>query len=69
MDQVSKLMSTTWTNPTRSKLKSTTWMDPTRVKPIQMNGSHEGSKSHSIELMDTTKIKNLLLVYEVDGHR
>ena len=36
---------------------------------FQMNGSNEGSKSHSIGLMDTTKIKNLLQVYEVDGHR
>ena len=51
-----------------SKLKTTLWTDPTRVKPIQMNGSNEGSKSHSIGLMDTTKIKNLLQVYKVDGH-
>ena len=52
-----------------SNLKSTAWTDPTRVKFIQMNGSHEGFKSHSVELMDTTKIKNLLQVYKVDGHR
>ena len=36
---------------------------------FQMNGSDEGSKSHSVGLMDTTKIKNLLQVYKVDGHR
>ena len=43
--------------------KSTKWTDPTRVK---MDRSHEWSKSHFVEL-DTTKIKKILQVYEVDG--